>query len=70
MSMRSAIRVGRGSLNGTLQKRDDQLPGLRGSITLESDLVIKAGQHLHLVAWIRDVRGIPFVSLVVESDLA
>jgi hypothetical protein len=70
MSMRSATRVGRGSLNGTLEKREDQRPGLRGSIAFESDVTVKAGQHLHLVAWVRDVRGVPFVSLVVESDLA
>lgn len=68
MSERSARRIGRGSLNGTLTQRPDTLPGLRGSLTLESDLTLKAGKHLYLVAWVRECAGVPFLSIVLKSD--
>jgi hypothetical protein len=70
MSTRTAIRVGRGSLTGRLSPRDDNRPGLRGAITVECDLALKAGRHLHLVGWVRTepVSGAAFVSIIVEQD--
>lgn len=59
-------RVGRGSLNGTPRVRDDNLPCCRGSITIETDITLRAGERLHLVAWLREAEGARFLSLAVE----
>lgn len=67
-SHRAGIRRGRGSLAGALVARPDDRPPLRGSLTMESDLSLRAGQHLHLVGWIREAGGVTFISLVLESD--
>ncbi len=66
MNVRATSRVGRGSLAGLLEPRADNRPGLRGSATLETDLVLRAGDHLHLVGWIKIVNGTLFISLVFE----
>jgi len=70
MSIRSATRIGRGSLTGRLEPRGDNRPGLRGSLTVESDITIRAGKHLYLTGWVRTdpASGAAFVSLVLEQD--
>jgi hypothetical protein len=59
-------RVGRGSLSGTPRMREDALPCCRGAITVERDVVLKAGSHLHVAAWQREAGGAAFLSLVIE----
>lgn len=63
----SGARIGRGSLTGSTELRRDDRPGLRGAITLETDLILKAGQHVYLTGWIRQAAGVPFISIVVEQ---
>jgi hypothetical protein len=59
-------RIGRGSLTGTMRERDDALPCMKGAITVEHDVVLKAGSHLHIAAWQREAAGATFLSLVIE----
>ncbi len=70
MSSRNASRVGRGSLTGKFVPRTDSVPGLKGSITVEQDITVRAGRHLYLTGWARTdaVTGAVFVSLVIEQD--
>ena len=70
MSVRNAVRIGRGSIAGTFTPRSDRLPGLRGSIAFDQDITIRAGRHIFLTGWVRiePASGAPFVSLVVEQD--
>jgi len=35
-------------------------------VTLEADIVLRAGDHLHLAGWMKVVNGTPFISIVVE----
>jgi hypothetical protein len=65
--MTDRTRIARGSLAGALTPRADTRPGLTGALSIERDITLKAGGHLHLVAWVRDVAGVPFVSIVVEQ---
>lgn len=65
--MTSRTRIARGSLTGALAPRGDAAPGLRGAVTIERDVTLRAGEHVHLVGWIRDAAGVPFVSIVVEQ---
>jgi len=70
MSARNATRVGHGSLTGKLSPRTDSLAGLRGSVTVEQDITVRAGKHLYIAGWMRTdaASGALFVSLVLEQD--
>jgi hypothetical protein len=59
-------RVGRGSLSGTPRQRDDNQPCCTGAITIERELVLRPGDHLHIAAWLREVAGARFLSLAIE----
>jgi len=59
-------RVACGSLNGTRRMRDDKLPCCTGAITIEHDITLRAGDHLHIAAWQREIAGATFLSLAVE----
>jgi hypothetical protein len=47
--------------------RDDNLPCCTGSITVETDITLRAGSHLHIAAWMREAAGAKFLSLSVET---
>jgi hypothetical protein len=65
--MTERTRIARGSLTGALTPRSDKRPGLRGALTIEGDVTLKAGSHLYVTGWIRDAAGAAFVSLVIEQ---
>jgi hypothetical protein len=61
------VRAARGSLSGRWAARADNLPNMRGAITLECDL--RAGTKLWLAGWTRQAGGeAEFVSL--SADVA
>lgn len=60
-------RVARGSLTGALAPRGDAMPGLRGTLTIETETVLRPGARVYLTGWIREAAGVPFVSIVVEQ---
>jgi hypothetical protein len=59
-------RLGRGSLTGTWRQRADNLPAMRGAITIERDVTLKAGSHLHIAGWVRSTAGAEWLSLIIE----
>ena len=36
-----------------MREREDALRYMRGAVTVEKDLVLKAGDHLHVAGWLR-----------------
>jgi hypothetical protein len=61
-------RLARGSLAGRLEQRADASPGLRGSLTIEQNVDLKADSHVWLTAWVRvdPSSGARWLSIVAE----
>lgn len=65
--MTSRQRIARGSLTGALAPRADTTPGLRGSLTIEAETILRPGAHLYITAWVKDAAGVPFISITIEQ---
>jgi hypothetical protein len=53
-------------ISDRMREGEDKRPCMRGAVTIEYDLVLKAGDHLHIAAWQREAGGATFLSIVLE----